>query len=1278
MPVKKYDIQLSEKRNQIPTKIPTHRKLEDEPPTKCTESNKITEDDCAKNLKYFQLYRFSTITEKLLIALGLILSTLSSFGIPYSLVNGGEFHLLLIERHTRTGTSSETSILKLFGGGRILTNASKEDNMSALKEDALAFFIASLIGAILEWILLAASVDIFNRIAVKQINRIRKQFLASLLRQDISWYDTTSDSNFASKMTEDLSKLKEGIGEKVAIFTNLIMSFVITMILSFFFSWNLILIIMICCPIIIISTIFVEKIQSTLTEKELKSYCESSSIAEEVIGAIRTVFAFSGEKKEIDRYNQQLVSAVKAGHRKGLYCGICAGTMWIVIYICFSMGLFYAAKLAISKGSNEPPAVLLALLLGIILEAQSVGFAMPHLEAFGVAKSAAKSIFSIIDRKTAIDPFSEEGLRPEKFKGTIKFDKVHFKYPSRANVNVLRGLTVSIKAGQTVAFVGPSGCGKTTCLQLLQRFYDPEEGSVELDGFDVRKLNIGWLRSQIGVVGQEPVLFSASIEENVRYGNPLATFEDIEEACKQAYCHDFIVKLPNGYQTMVGEKGSTLSGGQKQRIAIARALVKNPKILLLDEATSALDPNNEKLVHKALEAARKGRTTLMVAHRLATVRNADLIVFIKDGTVMEQGSHEELIKLKGFYFGLMNASERSYETWKPQEKESSTTPKNLDSEVLEKVKLPEKETQAGSKYFFKKFVNLNSLEWKYLFVGSLSAILQGSTGVVWANYFGEYIGFLSNIDNGFEEKSNTIVMVSIGIGILAGLASFLQIYMLNIAGTNLTSRLRQMAFKSIVSQNVEYFDDQKNSVGALCSRLSGDCSSVQRATGSRLGIVIQSGATLMIATIMSLVLSWNLTLVTLVMIPFVIGSILFESNYTEKSSEDERLAMEKASQIAVESVASIRTINSLGQEKYVLERYTKLIDLADEASRQKTRFRGIVFGFGDAAQCIVFGISLFYGGLMVADGKMEFKNIIKISEALQLGTWMLGQAFAYAPDFNEASISMKRLLKLFDLTLNRLNSPEKRKIENSNKQFDISYKNIGFHYPTRRMNPILQEFNLKISKNSTVALVGPSGCGKSTCIQLLLRYYDPTSGSLTFNRVPTHDYQIDTLRSQIGFVSQEPVLFDRTIAENIAYGDNFRETIPISEIIESAKKSNIHDFIVSLPQGYSTSLSSKGSQLSCGQKQRIAIARAFIRNPKILILDEATSALDMQSEKLVQEALEGASCGRTCIMIAQRLATIRNADMICVVENGRVIEQGTHEELVQLKGSYAELLSLQQ
>uniref|UniRef100_A0A1B0A9F0 ABC-type xenobiotic transporter n=1 Tax=Glossina pallidipes TaxID=7398 RepID=A0A1B0A9F0_GLOPL len=1054
------------------------------------------------------------------------------------------------------------------------TNATHDENMEAIKVDGWAFLLGSVVGSALQLLTIAISVNILNKSALKQISRVRKLFLESILRQDMSWYDTNSGNNFAGKMAEDLDKMKEGIGEKIGIFTYLIVTFVLGIAVSFFYGWKLTLVMLLCCPFIVLSTALVAKIQSSLTEKELKAYSNAGAVAEEVFSGLRTVFAFGGEKKEVQRFTNLLKPAEDMGRKRGLYSGIGGCIMWFIIYSGYALAMWYGVNLVLSDRLEEhksyTPAVLVIVLFGIIIGAQSIGFASPHIEAFGTAKGAAQSVFTTIDRKSCIDPLSDEGAKPSAVRGQISFENLYFRYPVRADVKILQGFSLEVNAGETVALVGASGCGKSTTLQLFQRFYDPLSGDVKLDGRNIRDLNVAWLRAQIGVVGQEPVLFATTIEENIRYGKPTATKEEIKQAARIANCHDFIVKLPKGYETMVGERGAQMSGGQKQRIAIARAIINDPKILLLDEATSALDPTSEKKVQIALEEASRGRTTLVVSHRLSTITNADKIVFVKDGVVAEQGTHEQLMAKGGLYNQLI----------------------------------------------------------------------------------------MSNADNAYVQSEATFLSyLFMAIGVVAGLGTFVQTFMFNTAGAKMTSRLRRDTFETLLKQEAAYFDHSSNSVGALCSRLAADCSNVQGATGTRIGMMLQCLSTLLVGIAVAFVYSWNLTLVTIVLVPFICLSIFLESRYMESSSLTEKAAFESASRIAVEAIANVRTVTSLGQERYVLERYSSQIDLVHKSCVKKLRFRGFVYGLGQSAPFFAYGISLFYGAILVANG-LPYENVIKVAESLLFGSWMLGQALAFSPNVGAGVYSAGRLFKLFDR--------------------NIVYENVSFEYPTRQGIPILRNFNLEIQKGSTVALVGPSGSGKSTCVQLLLRYYDPIKGSINLSGTPTTDFTLETLRSKLSLVSQEPVLFDRSIADNIAYGNNCRDPMPMTEIIDAAKKANIHDFITSLPQGYETLLGSKGAQLSGGQKQRIAIARAMVRNPKILILDEATSALDMESEKVVQQALEVARSGRTCITIAHRLTTVRDADVICVLKKGVIVEKGTHDDLMNLKGIYYKLYIMQQ
>jgi ATP-binding cassette, subfamily B (MDR/TAP), member 1 len=335
--------------------------------------------------------------------------------------------------------------------------------------------------------------------------------------------------------------MKEGIGEKLAMCIYLIMSFVVSVVFSFVYGWKLTLVVLSCAPIIIIATAFVAKMQATLSEKELKSYSSAGCVAEEVFSGIRTVVAFGGEDIECERYNARLEPAEVNGNRKGYFTGLGGGVMWFIVYCCYALAFWYGVSLILDDRYLEvkdyTPAVLIIVLFGVLVGAQNLGFTSPHLEAFATARASASSIFSIIERLPDIDSMSDGGVQPDKIDGFIEFKDVHFSYPARSDVKVLNGLNLKIVPGQTVALVGESGNGKSTCLHLIQRLYDPMHGGIAIDGVSLTDLNVSWLRANIGVVGQEPVLFATSIGENIRYGKPDASQDEIESAAKIANCH---------------------------------------------------------------------------------------------------------------------------------------------------------------------------------------------------------------------------------------------------------------------------------------------------------------------------------------------------------------------------------------------------------------------------------------------------------------------------------------------------------------------------------------------------------------------------------------------------------------------------------------------------------------------------------------------------------------------------------------------------------------------
>ncbi|KAL3308298.1 hypothetical protein Ciccas_013172 [Cichlidogyrus casuarinus] len=488
-------------------------------------------------------------------------------------------------------------------------------------------------------------------VARKQAARIRLLYFKSILNQDLAWFDETPTGTLISSLSENIHKIQVGIGSKLGHFIQYMCTFTSGIIIGFVYNWKLTLVALATLPAIVLGIGIFGAIMMIFTKKESEAYAKASSVAGEVLSAIRTVVAFGNQNKEVNRYSSELEGARKVGVKKAMAVNGSLGMISFFIFSAIALMFWYGVKLMIDD--SIAPGNILIVVFGVIMGSISMGAALPLVQNFMEAKQAAFVIYQVINRKPVINK-TVGGLKPDTINGDIEFRNVSFKYPTRMDVEIMKDFNLKIESGSTVAFVGPSGSGKSTCVQLMQRFYDPLEGEIILDEDDLRHYDIPHLRSHIGVVGQEPVLFAGTISENIKMGKLDASQEEIESASRMAFAHEFILEQPNGYDTWLGEGGGGLSGGQKQRIAIARALIGNPKILLLDEATSALDNRSEKMVQKALDEACLGRTVLMVAHRLTTVRKADKIVVISSGKIVEQGNHDELIALEGVYFNMLH------------------------------------------------------------------------------------------------------------------------------------------------------------------------------------------------------------------------------------------------------------------------------------------------------------------------------------------------------------------------------------------------------------------------------------------------------------------------------------------------------------------------------------------------------------------------------------------------------------------------------------------------
>ncbi|KAM4028834.1 ATP-binding cassette sub-family B member 5-like isoform 2-T2 [Anomaloglossus baeobatrachus] len=1100
--------------------------------------------------------------------------------------------------------------------------------------------------------------------AARQTRRMRKTFFHSVLSKDMSWFDVTKSGELNSRLTEDINKINDGIGDKVGHLLQNSATCIAGLVIGLVKGWQLALVYMSTSPLMAISSAFCSKMMVSLTSKELSVYAKAGAVAEEVLSSIRTVVAFGGQEKEIKRYTNNLGEAKKLGIKKAIASQLALGFVYLIVYASYGLGFWYGTVLILGdQGYTIGDA--LVVFFSVVISSYCLGQAFSHLEAFSIARGAAYGIFHVIDESSGIDSFSIEGYRPDIIKGDVEFKNVHFCYPSRPNVQVLNGLNVKVKSGQTVALVGQSGCGKSTTVQLLQRLYDPQEGLIMVDGHDIRSLNVRHYREFIGVVSQEPILFGTSIRKNINYGRENVTNEEIEAAAKEANAYDFIMALPEKFETLVGERGAQLSGGQKQRIAIARALVRNPKILLLDEATSALDTESESIVQAALDKASKGRTTIVIAHRLSTVWTADLIVVLQNGTVTEQGSHSALMDIKGIYYSLATAqfiqgTEDSNEIKEsvneiPKKQLSikclnSPIRNNMKETKKEEHEVQNEEEDSLPNVSFLKLLQLNQSEWPYIMVGVLASIINGGTHPAFCIFFSKMIALFGYDDPDRIKKESDLYCILFAV---IGVVSFFTYFL----------------------QEISWFDDKKNNTGALTTRLSTEASQIQTATGSRLGLLSQNFASMGLCIILAFIYGWEMALLVLAMTPILVVTGLLETRALTGFANRDKKDLQEAGKIATEVVDNIRTVVSLTREKTFENNYTESLQKPYRNSQRKAQIYGICFAFSQSFIFFAYAASYRFGAYLINVGRMNVEEVMLVFVILTYGAVSVGQTLSFAPDYAKAKSAASHLFALFNREP-AIDSYSLKGQKPVNWQGNLELHQISFNYPSRPDVSVLQDLSVTIHSGQTVAFVGSSGCGKSTSVQLLQRFYDPCQGAVLFDNTNIKDFNVQWLRSQIGIVSQEPMLFDCSIAENIAYGDNTRK-VSMEEIQCAAKAANIHSFIEELPEKYNTSVGGKGTQLSGGQKQRIAIARALIRSPKILLLDEATSALDNESEKVVQQALDQARKGRTCIMIAHRLSTVQNADVIVVMKNGRVIEIGTHQQLLSNRGAYFHLVNAQ-
>ena len=1054
---------------------------------------------------------------------------------------------------------------------------------------------------------------------------------------------------------------------------------------------------------------------------------EVAQIVDEDVNGVRIVKAFGQERRELLRLAaaaQRLYGShmrgvrLQARYQPVLQALPTLGQVavlglggWLALHHQITLGTFLAFSTYLT--SMMSPARMLA---GMLTIAQQ-------------ARAGMERIFDLLDSRPAIQD-APDAIALPLIEGKIHFCQVGFGYESGAPV--LRGFDLTVAPGETVALVGPSGAGKSTAAALIPRFYDIDQGAVLIDGHDIRGVSLRSLRSQIGVAFEESFLFSATIRQNIAYGRPDAAPAEVEAAAAVAQAHDFILKLPAGYDTVVGERGLSLSGGQRQRVALARALLTDPRILILDDATSAVDSKVEEAIHQGLRQVMQGRTTLLVAHRQSTLGLADRIVVVDKGAVVDQGTHRELMERCALYrlllagpegelgrppTGLVEvpaaapAAPSPWRGFRSQVRTGGARPvasRSLSSpslgpglggggggrgwrsslaptpELLAKVAALrpirdaarleiDVESQPDQGFSLWSFVKTYR---RPLGLGLVLVILDAV-----ASLAGPLL-IEKGINQGVVAGSVTAIALATGLFLVITLADLVD----SIAETFITGRtaerlmlsLRIKIFAQLQRLSMDYYE--REMAGRIMTRMTTDVDSLESLLESGLITAVVSVCTFVGVGVALFFINWRLAAASLVVIvPLGIATAVFRRRAGKiYDRARERIAIVNAD--FQESLAGVREAQAFGHEQLSQTEFHRLGGRYLDARLAAQRLVSVYFPFvqflSDAADAVILG----FGGYLIAQGQLTSGALIAFLLYIDMFFSPIQQLSQVFDSWQQAGASMRRIREL--MARESLTPSPPSPIRADIRQGALSLQGVHFRYPAREeiarptgraTNPgpaALEGIDLDIPAGQTVALVGETGAGKSTLAKLIVRFYDPQQGRITVDGQDLRSFEPGDYRRRLGYVPQEPFLFSGTLRDNIAYG---RPEASDAEVEAAARAVGADYFIEELPGAYHHELLERGRSLSTGQRQLIALARAQLIEPKILVLDEATSNLDLATEARVGVAMTRLASGRTTILIAHRLQTARTADRIVILADGRVIEDGTHEGLLKSAGAYSSM-----